>query len=174
MRLFIEIPIDDVRPFLPILGRLKTIPGIRITDSSQIHITIAFIGDNDEPKRIIDSIGRSASGFRTFDIDIGKMGFFGGNGRSSIIWIGAEPSDTLTELADTIREGLDADGIGYDDKPFKAHITLGRSKNGSIPSESMMKSYDRITTIRCNRVLVMSSEQTGKGYVHRVLSEIMF
>lgn len=174
MRIFVEIPIDSAEPLYPLLGRLKAIYGIKTTSVSQLHITLAFIGENSDVSRIIDSVKKSVSGFQSFDMTICGIGSFDGNGKTDIVWIGAEPSDILNDLAHSIRKGLDDDGIGYDRKPFKAHITLGRSKNSPIPSGSLMKAFDNTMTVHCDSVLIMSSELTANGQIHRIIYKAEF
>lgn len=172
MRIFIEIPIDDARPLYPVLGRLKTVHGIKTTPVSQLHITLAFIGESNDIDRIIDSVRRSVSGFEPFDITVGGIGSF--DGKTNIIWIGAEPSDRLNDLACCIRKGLDDYSIKYDRKPFKAHITLGRLKNGPLSSGSLNGSFDNVLTTCCDSVLIMSSELNADGPVHKVLYKATF
>ncbi len=176
MRLFVEIPVSDRKSLYPVLEKLETIPGIRTSDISQIHITMAFLGETDCNKAasVIKSVKKSVEGFTPFDIEIGKIGYFGGNGRPSIIWIGAKPSGTLSELAKRIRAGLDENGFEYDRKPFKAHITVGRSKNGTIPGNDILSSFDKVTKIHCDRVLIMSSEFDKNGVKHVALSDAVF
>lgn len=176
MRLFVEIPVSDRESLYPVLKKLKTVPGIRTTDISQIHITMVFLGETDSNKvtSVIKSVKKSVEGFTPFDIEIGKMGYFGGNGKSSIIWIGAKPSDTLSELAKRIRSGLDENGFEYDRKPFKAHVTVGRSKDGTVPGNDVLSSFDKVTKIHCDRVLIMSSEFGKNGVKHVALSDAVF
>ena len=49
-----------------------------------------------------------------------------GRASDATLWLGLAKAAPLMALAETVREGLRARGIAFDDKPFLPHITLAR------------------------------------------------
>ena len=174
IRTFVEIAIPNRNLLKPMLEDLRRVPEVRVSPISQLHITLAFIGDVDERKvkKIIDRIASSVSGFGAFDITIGDTGRFPAKGKPNIVWVGAGPSDRLKALADAVRKGLDDAGVDYDDKPFKAHITIGRCK-GPTDVDTFIKGHKgEVTTFTCDGIRLMKSELSPEGAKHTVLATI--
>ena len=174
IRTFVEIAIPNRNLLKPILEDLRRVPEVRVSPMSQLHITRAFIGDVDERKvkRMTDRIASSVSGFGAFDITIGDTGRFPAKGKPNIVWVGAGPSDRLKALADAVRKGLDDAGVDYDDKPFKAHITIGRCK-GPTDVDTFIKGHEgEVTTFTCDGIRLMKSELSPEGAKHTVLATI--
>ena len=174
IRTFVEIAIPNRNLLKPMLEDLRRVPEVRVSPMSQLHITLAFIGDVDEGKvkRMTDRIASSVSGFGAFDITIGDTGRFPAKGKPNIVWVGAGPSDRLKALADAVRKGLDDAGVDYDDKPFKAHITIGRCK-GPTDVDAFIKGHEgEVTTFTCDGIRLMKSELSPEGAKHTVLATI--
>lgn len=56
-------------------------------------------------------------------LPLSQLGAFG----PKLLWIGpAQPIDWVEALSDTLRQRLSAAGIGYDERPLRAHLTLLR------------------------------------------------
>lgn len=88
------------------------------------HLTLHFLGDgieNAEP--IIQAL--SAIQFKPFEIEMRDAVPFPNPFRPQGVWIECDPSSALLSLAEDIRNAMT--NLGYrPDKPFRAHITLGR------------------------------------------------
>jgi 2'-5' RNA ligase len=174
IRTFVEIPIPDTRPLQPLLDDLGRIDNVRVSPTSQLHITLAFIGDVDERKvpSIVESMTSVLDGFGPFTVSVGSIGRFPNRGRANIVWVGAEPHDRLTELADLVRKSLDKVRVGYDDKPFKPHITIGRCK-GPTDVDGFIENNDKcLLSFECSAARLMKSELSPKGARHSVLARI--
>lgn len=174
IRTFIEVAIPDTKPLVPLMDALRDIPGIRASPMSQLHITLAFIGDVDERRipRITECVKTAIEGIEPFGITIGGTGRFPTRGSPRVIWIGAKPSDRLCGLADAVRKGLDKAKVDYDDKPFKPHITIGRCNGPSDVDSFLTSNGEDMLSFDCDEIRVMGSELTPKGAKHRILSRI--
>lgn len=129
MRLFIGIPLEErARRILAEKSRKieSRCPG-RFSEPDLYHITLAFLGEADEPiaREALRLIRESVSGVGRLALTLCRLGFFS-SPRNALLWCGIKDSTRLEALASRIREGLDDSGIWFDRKPFRAHITLGR------------------------------------------------
>lgn len=139
MRLFIGVPLEEhARRILAEKSRMieSRCPG-RFSEPELYHITLAFLGETDErvAREALRLMRESVSGVGRFSLSLCRLGFFSSQ-RNALLWCGTKDSTRLEELALSIREGLDARGIWFDRKPFKAHITLGRMVDlGPLPPD---------------------------------------
>ena len=127
MRAFIaaDIP-DSIRDRLTEAALSFSLPGIRVVDKSNLHLTLAFLGEleNNEIDTVKSVIDRMR--FGVFDIDIKGIDYFGNPGVIySAVTAGAV---RIMELASSLRAGLSASGIYFDKKEFVPHVTIARMK----------------------------------------------
>ncbi len=139
IRAFLAIePGDDV---LEAVSRLqenlkKEIKGkISWTRPQGNHITLKFFGyiDQDDVKNICAIMKKQVASVPTLSLTIEKLGVFPGARRPRVLWLGtAGDTEKLTALQTT--SDMDFEGIGFprENRPFRAHLTLGRIK---IPPE---------------------------------------
>ena len=124
MRLFIAIKFSsEIEKVLTDLqDDLKT-QGItgNYTNIQNLHLTLAFIGEYDNPKRVMDALNQVL--FDPFTISLDEqIGNFG-----DILWVGTKKNPTLMSLDLRVRKALDSYHIPYDRKTFRPHITIVRN-----------------------------------------------
>ncbi len=175
IRMFISVPIKDKEPLKKVLDDVKTLPNVRPSPLSQIHITMRFIGDIDDgkTKKVVKAVTDAVEGMEPFEVTIKGAGCFPKPQRPSVIWIGAEPSDILKRISDGIAANLKAANISFDEKPFKSHITVGRC-TGPMDPRPFIERYSEkeIESFLCDEVLVMRSELSPQGAKHTVLARV--
>ncbi|QBI21277.1 RNA 2',3'-cyclic phosphodiesterase [Egibacter rhizosphaerae] len=98
------------------------------------HLTLAFLGEVDpDTAAAADLAVEEAAGVHppmTVALD-GSLGRFG----RGVLWAGIVASSELDALAADVRSRLTARGVGFDDKPFHAHLTVARPpRRGRLPS----------------------------------------
>ena len=105
------------------------IPGLRWTLPVNLHFTLRFFGDLDRhavtaAAEVAEAATASAVPFR---ITLEGLGVFGSWSRPRVLWVGvAGGRSRLEALARVLHRGFAAAGLGRADKPFAAHLTLGR------------------------------------------------
>lgn len=128
MRLFIAIELpDDLKKTF---ASLRTdIPGARWVLPEQIHLTLAFLGDVEEPvvERLHDELSRIR--FPSFELRPAGTGCFPNRQRPRVLWVGLEPEQLLQDLAGAVRAAVLSCGIAQEERPFSPHLTLARLKN---------------------------------------------
>ena len=95
--------------------------------SDMYHMTLAFLGDITETQaealcRVLEGV---AEKYSPFDLRLCRLGYFA-MPNSATVFCSTERDNTLLSLAqDVYRAAWDV-RIPFDDKPFRANITLGR------------------------------------------------
>lgn len=129
MRLFIGISIGDAaRDALACYAAaLATKSRGVFARRDMYHITLAFLGET--PPSALPGLRAAlnavAANRADFELALDKPGYFGGAQRA-ILYCGVSASPALHNCAADLRRALTAAGYSYDEKPFKAHITLAR------------------------------------------------
>ncbi len=103
-------------------------PGMKNTET--FHLTLQFLGD-DIPEERVPAIRDKLSqiSFTPFPVTLGDAVPFGHPKRPDGVWIDCRGGAPLHQFAEKVRSAMG--NLGYlPDKPFAAHITLGRYKNG--------------------------------------------
>lgn len=170
MRLFIAttFPAEILRDLndriAPLKGKLP--PASWVKPETQ-HLTFAFLGEQDES--ILDRINIDPG--PAFEATLHGCGFFPNRGRPRVGWVGVEPADAFIALAHRVREAVK----GFDDKPFKPHLTLMRVRDSwpatAVDSfEHALRDY-RSVAFPIDRVVLYKSQLSPKGAVHTSLRE---
>lgn len=162
MRLFIAIQLSDhpmKKALVNLMHELKK-QGVEgnYVPAQNLHMTLAFIGEYDDPARIKEVISRVP--VPEFRMSLSDMGNFG-----NILWAGVKGNQKLKAYVKDLRSALDAEGIPYDRDKFVPHITLirkytaKRSYKVSMPKAEMM----------VKKASLMKSEQKNGKPVYKEL-----
>jgi 2'-5' RNA ligase len=97
---------------------------------ANMHLTVRFLGETD-PRAAEDLVRRMAAPFETpaFRLAIGGLGAFPRSGPPRVIWAGlTEGAESLSHVHDEIEARLEGLDVEREERPFRAHLTLGRVK----------------------------------------------
>jgi RNA 2',3'-cyclic 3'-phosphodiesterase len=137
VRLFVAAPLpDNLRTALAALQRrLADLPlPVRWTHPGTMHLTFAFLGETGGPvaQAIPAALAAAlAAGPPPFRLEARGCGTFPGHGRPRTLWVGLEGEiDAAARLKKTVDQALSPFGFRPDDRPFRAHLTLGRVQDG--------------------------------------------
>jgi 2'-5' RNA ligase len=124
-RLFIAIDLpEDVKDSIQDL--YMAIPGARWVGSDQLHLTLRFIGDVDEPalERIVENL--DTVNFEPFSIFPYGVGCFPLRRKPNVLWAGIKESPELRHLRAAVERAVVKSGVEPDRRNFHAHITMAR------------------------------------------------
>lgn len=98
------------------------------TDPWKLHLTLAFLGDQEEERLpALGVIGGEVAGRHApLRLSTSTVGAFPNGRRARVLWLGLERGAALDLLAGDLREAIRREGIALDGKPFAAHLTLAR------------------------------------------------
>jgi len=179
IRAFISVDIgDEIRGRLDELQRkLKKIhANVRWANPGNMHLTLVFLGDMEtdrmnEVKKILDhAVGERSS----FELVATGTGYFGKPDSPRVVWVGLADCPALQALQRRIAQELADAEIGFDNKPFSPHLTLGRIKGIDRHTGPLLERIERYgktafgnTTI--DRVELIRSVLTPRGAEYSVL-----
>jgi 2'-5' RNA ligase len=107
------------------------VPGARWVAAENIHLTLRFIGDVDDPvfADVDDALCRVTG--PAFDLEITGVGEFSRGRRPVMIWAGIASNPALAELQRRIDAALVKSGFPPEGRRFTPHVTLARVKDGA-------------------------------------------
>ncbi|MGH9783997.1 MAG: RNA 2',3'-cyclic phosphodiesterase, partial [Terriglobia bacterium] len=102
---------------------------VRWARADGLHLTLKFIGEM-APEKITEVTSRLASIRIAAPISLAMRGagYFPNERSPRVIWLGVEAGPDLPALAAQVEEALLPLGIAKENRPFAAHLTLGRLK----------------------------------------------
>ncbi|MGE5578601.1 MAG: RNA 2',3'-cyclic phosphodiesterase [Bacillota bacterium] len=133
-RCFVAVPLPaGAKQFLAaFMSRAKpAFPGYRFGAAQNLHITLQFLGDVERAKIpfLMKTLNDAAASVPPFRLGLGGSGSFPEHGAPRILHISIGPGkQELSVLAAKVNGALSAAGY-RPDKPFVAHITLGRARD---------------------------------------------
>ncbi len=156
----------------------KKIPhGVRWVNPDGIHLTLKFLGNIFPSNResILSLLPGIAEAHRSFTLSAGRIGVFPGISKPRVIWIGiGGESQELVSLRQDIEDSLETAGFAREDRPFRAHLTLGRIKNprtlqGIEEVIARGRDFDA-GSFSADKVLFIKSDLTPAGAVYTNLA----
>lgn len=164
MRLFISINVPkELHHYLEQLQ--NQYPNLKKT--RDFHLTVQFLG-NDLSEHETETIMKSLKKiqFEPFEIEMGDCLPFPTPDRPRLVWVECDLSGALMKLANEIRASMEE--LGYiNDKPFKAHITLGRYKKSPHKEPAII--HGEIHRFTVDRFSLTESVQTESGHQYKKL-----
>jgi 2'-5' RNA ligase len=164
--------ISEVQEFVK-----KLAPDVKWVAPESLHVTLKFLGG--VPEDVIPEVNKAVDdavrSHPCFDLSISGMGAFPNPARAKVVWVGIKDGgDDLKALASAVDESLSRLGFEREDRPFKAHITIGRVKMSKHLDDlaAGIRELDAsdLGTQRVCGVAVMKSELLREGAVYTPLS----
>jgi 2'-5' RNA ligase len=187
LRTFIAVELPaETRSYLFQSGQkmAENIPNraIRWVAPENMHLTLRFLGDTPEDKLpvIAAELDAITQQFQPFNLHLHELGCFPNRKRPRVIWAGLSGQlKPLNALQSRIEKAVQSLGWEAENRPFRAHLTIGRVKDSSqaarltweqplekqvIPAaavnliESQLRPSGPVYTIRHSSVLVNSEQ----------------
>ena len=157
----------------------QLVDGVRWVMPERLHITLKFLGDiqKEQISDISSAISKCCTGKQPFNLSIKGLGVFPNINKARIIWAGIDEGfEPLSQLACLMDEEFSKMGFENEQKPFKAHITLGRVKDFAKLDKfaSGIKAYNEFVfgSETVKSITVMQSELHREGPVYTPLDII--
>jgi len=180
IRTFVAVPIDkEIRQRISeVQERVKKLTrNVKWVEPDNFHVTLKFLGNvpEDQVPQISAALDEVSSKVPAFALSVKGIGAFPKLERARVVWIGIEEGrEELIRLAREVEESLSRLRFEKENKPFKAHITIGRVKEGK-PADGLAEGIREIDAGDLGRqnvssVVLMRSELKPDGPVYSPLS----
>lgn len=180
MRIFIAIPIpEETQNFLEeFTARLKQADAdVKWVERENLHFTLRFLGEVEEEKiPLVKQSISSLANFRAFQAEIGTLGAFPSPSSPRVIWIGLKKGEReMLDVAKALNGALKEQGFPPEDKPFQAHLTIGRvrsSRNLSSLKRLLAEVPPPVKEFPVNEVCLFKSTLTPRGPIYDPLYKL--
>lgn len=127
IRLFVGIALPPaVKSLLGGLG--SGIPNARWTPPDNLHVTLRFIGEVDEPTAELVHASLSGIHAPAFDLALSGCGAFAAGHRTHTLWAGVAPTAALLHLQDKVERAVVRAGLDPERRKYQPHVSLARLK----------------------------------------------
>ena len=180
IRAFIALPLPkEIRDEFAVIQDQLVASGadVKWEPSDKFHITLKFLGDMDssQPAMLAKEIQNSIGGFHRFDLTFFTVGAFPNVFKPRVVWIGTQQNEHVVRIQEIVEQVCSSFGFVREDRPFHAHVTLGRVKgvrNLDRLTATLKSSTFKPLVARCTEVHVMRSELKPSGSVYTLLNSI--
>ena len=123
---------------------------VRWVRLTSLHLTLHYFADISLERIMeIQSLTSAVvSATNPFDLALDQFGFFPNENAAKVFWIGVKTSPALERLQKTLDASYRAAGFMLEDRPFKAHITLGRFKSSFRIEEPVARALEAFAKMR--------------------------
>lgn len=142
MRFFIalDIPKQTELELSQVQEKLKKLlPEVRLTIPENLHLTIAFVGEQPEQlkDKLVEIMKKSSIDIPPFTVIPAYIDGFPHLHTARILWVGVkEDIDKLYELRHHIKDGLASLDLPVDQRRFVPHIAIAKAKNFKLAPEN--------------------------------------
>jgi 2'-5' RNA ligase len=139
MRAFVAIDLPD--PVKTALEALQeAMPFGRPVDPDQMHLTLAFLGE--QPDDLIESAHHALEGiaFPAFEMQLSGLGTFGSR-EPTVLWAGIRDATQVKALHDRILPALHGAGLPLERRRFRPHVTIARFDRSGPPEHERLARF---------------------------------
>ena len=144
MRAFVAV-VPPAEVLMPLADALPTLrehwPHLGWIPPERWHLTLCFLGDvTDDTIEILKCGWAEVAGeMQVIPAAVAGGGTFPGGRRARVAWVGVEAGPGLVALAERVTAQALAAGVEVDERPYRAHITLARVRQGSVEDHAELR-----------------------------------
>ena len=182
MRLFVAInlPAETRDAIYADAERLRlATTGIRWTAAPSLHLTLKFLGEQQDSlvPDLRAAMKAVATRHRRIDVRTTSFGVFPNFRRPRVVWVGMTGEIELRALANDIDGAFVPFGVGVESREFRAHLTLGRVKGelsaaGSAALSAAARQAPPARGVPVHTIDLMRSELGPGGSRYSVLATV--
>ena len=142
-----------------------------------LHLTIVFMGSQPAAKlaEIEAALRRAGGRLPPFRLSLGRVGTFGPPRAPRVLWVEAvQPDGRLQQLRQAVEQELRAAGVGFDAKPLRPHVTLGRSRRSSSGNVRPVEASLGVAAHVAREIVLVESRLSTAGPEYRRLARSSF
>ena len=156
----------------------KTGADVKLVERENLHFTVKFLGEISDAQAAEAKSRLQELALKAAEVEVKGAGAFPSSSRPRVVWAGVawEHEALVSPIAGLVISSLE--GIGErDDRPFRAHITLGRVRSGRNSNQLAellaANSETSFGRVRLSTLKLKSSNLTPAGPIYRDLGEYL-
>ena len=176
LRLFVAIV-----PPPPLPARLHTLQerlrpcgaDVKWVETQNLHVTLKFLGEVPEARvsTLRATLRSLAAPVSSFSLRLAGAGYFPPRGTPRVIWVGLDEGfGALRALHASVDEALARIGFAREERPFAAHVTLGRLRSpgheDALKREIMRMQDEEVGRFTVDGFSLVQSQLTRQGPVY--------
>ena len=174
VRAFVALPLDDRarEAIAELQARLRPrLVGIRLVRPEGMHLTLRFLGPTSptQIETLRPLLAAAAAACPPADVRVAGLGTFPERGSPRVLWLGIEAPPAILDLQRACERAARAAGFEREERPFKAHLTLGRWRDRAprpdLPATDLGKA-------RLETLVLFRSDMKPEGAVYTPLVEV--
>ncbi len=182
MRLFIAIPLSDpLHEALDALqADLRAASGpVSWVKPGNIHLTLKFLGEVSPTREgaVREAMVEGVAGVSPFTLRAGGSGVFPGERNPRVLWVGLRAGGPeAAALAARVEAACAARGFPGEDRPLRAHLTLGRvrARTGLEATMRRLQAHagEDLGEMTVERIVLFESRLHPAGAIHTHRHEV--
>lgn len=152
---------------------------VKWVSPENLHVTLKFLGGvpEDRIEQVCSTVEEAAGSVPPFELSLSRLGAFPSPRNARVVWIGIEDGrDELVSLARRVDDSLARHGFERESRPFAAHVTIGRTRQGRRPdglAEGLQEApSEDLGRQKVERVVMMRSDLMPQGPVYTPLKVV--
>ena len=143
-----------------------------------VHLTLKFLGEVEEERieDVFSGTEKALKGSKAFKLSLKDLGCFPNLRRPRVVWVGVDRGkDELSQMQREIEEELSKLKFTKEQRPFSAHLTIGRVKSPKNIERliSLIETTNFQTEeVKVDEVVVMKSQLHPQGAIYTPLKKI--
>ena len=176
-RVFIAINLpqnvkDSLARDIDILKNKDVDQAVKWVEPDLLHLTLNFLGNIDEPRigAVTGVLTIIVPQYQSFALETDGLGTFPESGNPRAIFVKVpDIASMCPKIQQGLADGLTKNGFTLTDRPFRAHVTIGRVRDGTtfqLPEISFSKKLFNVSSID-----MMASELTPQGPIYTLIEK---
>lgn len=176
----VDLPVatkDKLGKYISSLKKRSKSNDIRWTLRDHLHITLHFLAEVQAEhldklvKNVRKEIENAVVGS---SLTVGALQLFPSPYRPRVIVLNITPQDALAELVAKVGKGIQASQYEIEQRPFRAHLTIGRIKHAKSVNLAFLSEFTapEVEQISVEEVVLFRSEPLPEGSAYTVLERL--
>jgi len=123
--------------------RHRVASGVRWVAPETMHLTLKFLGEVSAAQvdAVSGAMHRVARSHAPFQVSLNAVGAFPNRQAPRVLWLDLRDGlQAVSELAGSLEGAVEPLGFPREGRPFRAHLTLGRVREGASPTTRQLLS----------------------------------
>ena len=168
---------EKLANFISTLKRKSKSHAIRWSRPENLHVTLQFLAEmhSEHLHLLINHVRAEVAGvIKEISLSFGRIHLFPNPYRPRVIVLDVTPQDELAMLSGLIGHGMKASNYQSENRPFRAHLTLGRIKHthANLNFLSEFTNTPVAEDILLKEIVLFRSEPQPEGSKYTVVERI--